>query len=710
MTEEQDPRQSSGNESLFGDQPKAESILGPLPKYRSILDDVEEPSEQEEVVEAEPVTTGAEPDSELSVRAPSEIITRLESAGRRILAVAVVLVPIAFDTRTVDAFNLAKLTILALMTLLAAGVLVVITILLEPWRSRRPPSFPKSWIVRLSLLLLALTTISTIFSASRAVSFFGLYHRYEGLVSLALYVAVLLLIHALCRGRPDALREIVVAVGAAAVIVAAYVFIQDVGLDFANWQQVTGSAPTLPIGNLGNAGLTGSFLGMAVPFVLYLVPSAASWIGRLAWTVGGVLIVVGLWATQSRPGVIGALFGIAALLLLVSTKIAPKQKLAVIAAGLLIGGLAPLFIPGVLGPRAPADLTVVLIGRDALPYRAHMWDAAWRMASERPIFGWGPDSFYGNYARFRSPAEGRQHGLALTDTPQNIFLGWATSTGFVGLLTYLALVGSALWLLATRMGRLSPQRRTVGACFGAGLVAYLAQGLYSIDVPPLALMGWICLAGIAVLLRDGDQQPLGSPEDAGRRPTDLVTYVVVGLVVLALAAFFVVPLRADHAAWAAERSAEAGWSQETMDFYEKAMALHPYEAGYKGLAAFYLERVAGDPKTPFSLEQALGRSSRLYAAAARLQPGNVYFLINSARVYQRLGTEVDEKHFVEADKLMSRAVTLDPFDPQLHDLYESLLERWAQAVDDPRVKQETMRRAETQAALARQQREGRAVG
>jgi hypothetical protein len=168
------------------------------------------------------------------------------------------------------------------------------------------------------------------------------------------------------------------------------------------------------------------------------------------------------------------------------------------------------------------------------------------------------------------------------------------------------------------------------------------------------------------------------------------------------------PLRADHAGWAAEQRASEGWSVRTMQLYEKAASLHPFEAAYKGLSAFYLERVAGIQTAPFRGEEALLRAASLYEDALRLQPDNVYFMINAARVYARLGS-IDAKYFVEADRWLGRALTLDALDPQLHDLYASLLVQWAGSAprDD---RSELNQRAETQTEISRALRAGRDIG
>ena len=709
-------------------------ILGSLPSLEPILS---EPTTEVPALTEEAPSRSGQLLAAVGSGDVAKIVQLLRAAARFFVTVTVFVVPIVFDPRTVDAFNLAKLTALCVLILVAAGLWMSAVVLERPRRRRGiGPTLPRSWIVRLSLLLLAITSLATVLSSTRALSFFGLYHRYEGLVSLGLYVGFLLLVVALYRRRPDALRELVAALGAAAVVVSFYIVLQRLGIDFERWQQVTGRAPEFPIGNLGNSALSGSFLGIAVPFVVYLAVSAASWARRIAWASAGSLVLLALWFTQNRSGIIAAVFGVLAMALFAILRMPARQKVAMVGGAFLVLGLAPLVVPGIVGPRAPAGLSIART--ETIRYRVHMWDAAWRMTIERPVLGWGPETFYGNYPRFRSPVEAREQGLSITDKPHNIFLGWATTTGLVGLLTYLTLVGSALWLLAAGLGRLEGRRRSLARCFGAGLVAYLAQGMYSIDVPPLALMGWIGLAGMAVLLEPGrrERDEDAATDDAGgadgidisditgegeadpervepvsRRTAqrgDLVACSAVGIALIVLLTLGVRPLRADHVAWAAEQRGPAGWSAETMRLYEKAISLHPFEPAYRGLAAFYLERVAGIQAAPFRGEEALLRAAELYEQANGLQPDNIYFMINSARVYARLGT-ADVKYYAEGDRWLGRAVTQDPLDPQLHDLYADLLRQWAPRVASVPVRDEIRRRAETQAMIAGQLRAGRVV-
>ena len=168
------------------------------------------------------------------------------------------------------------------------------------------------------------------------------------------------------------------------------------------------------------------------------------------------------------------------------------------------------------------------------------------------------------------------------------------------------------------------------------------------------------------------------------------------------------PLRADHAAWAAERRSLLGWSSDTIELFEKAIALNPREAAYRGLTGSYLERVATNPAAPFPSETAYRRSAAMYLEALELQPRNVYFMINAARVYTRLGKTVDVEYFESGDRWMGRAVTLDPLNPQMHDLYTDLLNQW-QAELSGRDRRQVLDRARTQAGIAQQLRAGRVI-
>jgi O-antigen ligase len=634
----------------------SESILGDTREVAPIIEDA--PS----VVRPEP-----EPQelADLSEEGePPRPVAQAEETARWLLAAAVFLVPIVFHPETIDAFNLTKITVLWIL-LVGATAAWLVGVALSPQRF----TLPRGPLITGSLALLGITALATALSPNRTLSFFGLYHRYEGLISLVLYVWTLLLIVFLYRRHIDRLRELLRALGIASAVVSAYVLLQTVGLDPFEWRGATGVDPSHPVGALGNAAFTASFLGIAAPVVVYLASTARTRATRVGWLAVGGLIVVSIFATQGRGGMFAAAAGLGAFALFQSG-LEPWRKVGSVVVLLLVLGLFPVFAPRFIDP----------LGSDSrVGHRTDIWTASVKTAIDKPFLGWGPESFYGQHSRFRTATEAREHGLGLSDKPHNIFLSWATSTGLAGLATYLLVVGLALFAVAGESSSKGTARRLLLSSLGAALVAYLVQGLYSVDIPPLALTGWLILAGIAttqVRVRRKRVLPLLRP--MGKTSGSLVP-AAISVTAAALALSGLAPIRADHAAWEAERRGRSGWSSSVLSLYESAVGLNPRESAYLGLQAFYLERVAPDDDATVSGPDAYRRAVSLYERAASVQPGNLQFMIGAARASLYLGQQVDPRYFEDGDRWLSRAVARDPLDPQIYDLHADLLRVWAEA-------------------------------
>src|SRR5919108_471431 len=126
-----------------------ESILGPLSDMPPILEDSPPSLEEADEEEARPQVGG-----------PTQVAERLHEAARIVLAVAIFLVPIVLDPRTVDAFNLVKLTTLGIFGSLAVALWISGS-LLARGAGQLQLRVPESWIVRLALSLLAVTAAGT---------------------------------------------------------------------------------------------------------------------------------------------------------------------------------------------------------------------------------------------------------------------------------------------------------------------------------------------------------------------------------------------------------------------------------------------------------------------------------------------------------------------------------------------------------------------
>src|ERR671923_55529 len=306
--------------------------------------------------------------------------------ARLAFAVAVFAVPIVFDPTSLDAFNLVKLTTFWVLAVIAAGALASSSALGSDIRA-----VARSPLALLGIALLAVTLVASLLSPSPVLSILGFYRRYEGFASIALYVATMLFIPLLYRRRPASLRDLAVAVAASSGIVGAYVCFQKLGIDVADWRQADRSKPPFPIGSIGNSAFTASFFGMAAPLIVYLFVTTKETLKRTAVAAAGVLTLAGLVLTQGRSGMIAAAAGAIGFFLF-GTSLGAKAKL-----GAAVAMLAVLvFLP--FAVRSDLQSTETVLRTYSVAYRTEVWAGSVRMVRERPVFGWGPESFYGEYA------------------------------------------------------------------------------------------------------------------------------------------------------------------------------------------------------------------------------------------------------------------------------------------------------------------------
>ncbi|SVD71036.1 uncharacterized protein METZ01_LOCUS423890, partial [marine metagenome] len=126
--------------------------------------------------------------------------------------------------------------------------------------------------------------------------------------------------------------------------------------------------------------------------------------------------------------------------------------------------------------------------------RLWIWESAWQMISKWPWWGIGPDNFLYHNAIFISPRGWREPNLS---HPHNLFLDSWLSTGVLGLLAMVILLG--LFYFALHKAYHS-RRGTAGqpmiiasmAAMSAGLVHGLVDNFYFL--PELAGIFWILMA------------------------------------------------------------------------------------------------------------------------------------------------------------------------------------------------------------------------
>ena len=122
--------------------------------------------------------------------------------------------------------------------------------------------------------------------------------------------------------------------------------------------------------------------------------------------------------------------------------------------------------------------------------RLLLWRDAFRMASHRPLAGFGPETFATEFPRFESVELARAYPDFYHESPHNIFLDPITSRGLIGLLPMLALCGLGTWAAVHLLQR----GDVLGAPLTAAFAATLICQQFIVLIVPTALYFYLLIA------------------------------------------------------------------------------------------------------------------------------------------------------------------------------------------------------------------------
>jgi len=607
-------------------------------------------------------------------------------------------------TATNDVFNLSKITTIWVAGVASASFCMVLALQRRRW-------MPRLRLIRWGLPFAGAMVLATAFSFNWRVSLLGVYGRYDGLIPHLSYGLLALVVVGLYWEKPLDLEQIARAFVLAVVVVAAVVLLQKFHQEGLVWMQ-DGAPSTYPVGTLGNSDFAGAFLGMGLPFCLYALRRARHPETR-AILVGVVALdVVALWFTSTRGGLVAAVAGVSCLLIAYRSRFPRWTKVAAVAVAGLVALVALVDVahPGL--KRAPRVFSHIPVLRsETLSNRVQYWTAAVRIFEAHPVLGTGLSTFYESYPKVRAASEGAQYGLNLSDEPHNVFLQYAADAGVLGLASYLALFGAAIWYALRRLKGLEGAQRDLLIAFLAALLSYLAQSFFLIDVPPLAVVPWVALGAIACLadpvavaaraaiLAQSGQKPrwvtlrherTARRSEAHRRVdsnTPIRWFPVSGIVITAgaLLALGVRPLVADHTAHVATERLSSGNTRSPDEQVAKdlqAARTNPLEATYPLDAGTVAQTASRSATSAAAKGRWLSQAARYYRAALHLQPDAAPILATLAQVYTEWAV-VDPSQYPSASSWWKRAIADDPTDWQVHERYAAMLAAWVTAGGAP---------------------------
>ncbi len=434
---------------------------------------------------------------------------RWADAGRWALLLHLVLSPLLFCTWTADAFEGPKAFLLTAAALVLAGLAV------SAWFARgaplRLPMRPD--LATLGLILFVTSAgLSTIFSISPLISWRGAADSHAGLQTLLAYLILYLSTRRLCRTADDGRRLLAGAVVGVALS-SVYAVIQTVRLDPAAWDGVSAFADRArPFAMFGHANYLSAYLVMTAPLIALFLLRAA---GRRRWTATLTLALIAVLAGAAVVAALSRaawLAGGVALLVLGGGWFFAGRRRAV----LVLGGLAAVAVVGATCWWAVGSRDDGLTGRVAERLsrigdgegRWQIWQAAADLFCDRPIAGWGTDTFQIVFGKHR-PIDYAAAEWDITPTrAHNVALHILATQGLLGGAAAAVLVVGLALAVVRAWRRSAPDDRPMVVAVAAGLAAFLVQDLFGFTVVGC---GSLFVTGAALLSRWGDPPSEAEP-------------------------------------------------------------------------------------------------------------------------------------------------------------------------------------------------------
>ena len=440
-----------------------------------------------------------------------------QAARKALLMALFVVIPVVFDPQTFDVFNLTKYTFVV-WGALAVGVLWV-----AEWvRQKRIPFWRNGlhWPV---LLLLGWTAITTIASTDHRISLLGFYKSYDGLYSMVAFTLIFFAVAEAFRARN--LRHVLSVFyfgGSLAVLYGALQFHDRLygggRWDWVQWGEAGFKGSSI-WSTLGNPNHLGGFLAVLLPIGVMLAVVWRNWWVRVLIGAVSAGAVLEMLQTGARGAWVGTFLALVLIAVFSIPDIIRRPVVAASIAGILVVVvIVAVLILSETGSVAKQFSSIFKLGgNSSIVQRVELWKSAIDMGTDKPLLGFGPDTFRAPFAQYQTAKFVQLYGPdQVANGPHNTFFNYLATQGFPGLLAFLALLAAAAargfgaWRRLFRQERegkvaeqepAREQRRLLVAVFG-GLVAYIGQASANVQQIGLSFCFWALLGLLCVIARD----------------------------------------------------------------------------------------------------------------------------------------------------------------------------------------------------------------
>lgn len=548
------------------------------------------------------------------------ILSIKQETLRRVIVVGLMLllfaVPLTFAPTAYDGFELPKVTLFRILTILMA---LVWLILLVKRGELSVPSSPLNWPI---VAFLGISIISTIFSRNPGVSFRGLYNFYFwGLAAIMGYILLYIIISTVLKDKDG--EDMITAILLGSVAIIFYGFVQRQGIDILEWA----ASPKHRIwSTLGNPNFLGGYLVMVIPLAVsrFLNVNQKGEIRAILFFLVAALFAT-LSFTLSRASWLAII--IASLIWAVSLgREMLKKKLgwmfALAAVVVFFGVLFVLPYRSPRGEQAVVERAASTLDVNEASNRVRLagWEVALRIVKRRPLLGTGLDTFKEAFLQDMGPDFESIAGKNMIPFyAHNEFLQVASTIGLIGLLAYFW-----LWLIfIVEAWRACRQSNGEEKLFWSGLlasgVALLIYNQFHFSVLSTSLLFWLYLG---MLARQRKILSFRVPAIFTSGPVRMIGFAVFGFAALLLVIVSARPYLADLHFKQGLGYLSSAWPERGLRFLRRAVELNPRVTQYRFSLAQAAKANALRATSIKEKEMYLDELVNSYQEAVRWHPGN----------------------------------------------------------------------------------------
>ncbi len=348
----------------------------------------------------------------------------------------ILLVPIIIWETSFFPFITGKNFIFRILVELVTGAWIILALRNISYR----PRF--SWLLSAVVAFTALLGISTILSEYSYKSFWSNFERMEGYITTLHLFSYFLVASSVLNTEKLWSRFLHASVG-----VSIYIGIYGI-LQLAGKIAINQGGVRLD-GTLGNASYLAAYMLLHFFIVAFLFARCKGpvWLKWL-YPLVGILQLVILFYTATRGAILGLIGGVlisSIIILALSEGWARKRKIAlgILIAVLAVVGSVSLLKNSDFVKNNPSLTRLTSISLSEAGPRFMDWNMAWQGFKERPVFGWGQESFNYVFNKYYDPAMFSQEQWF--DRTHNVALDWLIAGGIFGLAAYLFIFGLALY-------------------------------------------------------------------------------------------------------------------------------------------------------------------------------------------------------------------------------------------------------------------------